>query len=228
MIARKREFWGGIGLLIGFLVALGIIFSPIFGGKNGLDYADSLYNSISKDSAYYIPKMKKESEQFIGNSISVNLSLDDETQAQQTAPLFNKAGATATAAGVQVTVAGDLGKILENCLDDADSMFANKGQILSDKYGYGGKRALFNWWKALKAMEKGLNKQEKFAEAALISNLNKRAVEAAYNYYGIAPERMIERLGLVIFSLAFYVFYTLWYGFSIMFIFEGWGLKIGH
>jgi hypothetical protein len=172
--------------------------------------------------------MKKQSEKFLGNSASLNLSLTDETQAQQTIPLFSKAGATATAAGAQITVAGDLGKILENCLADADSMFANEGQKVSDKYGYDGKRVLFNWWKALKAMEKDLNKQEKFKEATLISNLNKRAVEAAYNYYGVVPEKMVERLGLVIFSLAFYVFYTLWYGFSIMFIFEGWGLKIGH
>jgi hypothetical protein len=31
---------------------------------------------------------------------------------------------------------------------------------------------------------------------------------------------------VVIFSLIFYVVYTLWYGFAIMFLFEGWGLQL--
>jgi hypothetical protein len=227
MIANKKEFLGGIGLLIAFLVALGLIFSPIFGGKNGLDYADSLYNSISKGSAYYIPKMKKESEKFMGDSVSVNLAMIDEAQAQQTALLFSKAGAIVNTSGAQVKVSGDLGKILENCLTDADNMFANDGQKLSDKYGYDGKRVLFNWWKAFKAMEKNLNKQENFNEAMVISNVSQKTVEAAYNYYGVISEKMTQRMGLVTFSLSFYVFYTLWYGFAIMFIFEGWGLKMG-
>jgi hypothetical protein len=33
---------------------------------------------------------------------------------------------------------------------------------------------------------------------------------------------------LIIFALAFYVVYTLWYGFGLMWLFEGLGLKIGH
>ena len=33
---------------------------------------------------------------------------------------------------------------------------------------------------------------------------------------------------VVIFALAFYVAYTLWYGFGLMWLFEGMGLKIGH
>jgi len=32
----------------------------------------------------------------------------------------------------------------------------------------------------------------------------------------------------VIFSLVFYVVYTLWYGFGIMYMFEGWGLRLEH
>jgi hypothetical protein len=58
MIANKKEFYGGLGLLIGFVVVLAVIFSPIFKGHNGLEYLDNLYNSISKGSAYYIPKVK--------------------------------------------------------------------------------------------------------------------------------------------------------------------------
>jgi hypothetical protein len=38
----------------------------------------------------------------------------------------------------------------------------------------------------------------------------------------------MDRLGVVVFSLVFYVIYTLWYGFAIMFIFEGWGMQLEH
>ena len=40
--------------------------SPRFSEANGLDYLDSLYNSISKGSAYYIPKFKEEAKAFNG------------------------------------------------------------------------------------------------------------------------------------------------------------------
>ena len=41
-------------------------------------------------------------------------------------------------------------------------------------------------------------------------------------------EERLKKIGVVIFSLVFYVIYTLWYGFAIMFMFEGWGLKLEH
>ena len=50
----------------------------------------------------------------------------------------------------------------------------------------------------------------------------------SYNYYTIKPQSIKDALLLVTLSLGFYVFYTLWYGFGIMFLFEGLGLKIGH
>jgi hypothetical protein len=33
---------------------------------------------------------------------------------------------------------------------------------------------------------------------------------------------------MILVALGFYVVYTLWYGFGIMYVFEGLGLKIGH
>ena len=48
MLANKKEFYSGMGLMAAFLVVLAIMFSPVFGGQNGLNYLDGLYNSISK------------------------------------------------------------------------------------------------------------------------------------------------------------------------------------
>jgi ABC-type amino acid transport substrate-binding protein len=78
MIADKKEFYGGLALLIGFVVVLVIIFSPVFKGQNGLEYLDDLYNSISKGSAYYIPKVKKEMETFVGTSVGATIAMADD------------------------------------------------------------------------------------------------------------------------------------------------------
>jgi hypothetical protein len=53
-------------------------------------------------------------------------------------------------------------------------------------------------------------------------------VEPAYNYYGIKAENIKDKAVIVIVSLVGYVIYTLWFGFAILFMFEGWGLKLEH
>jgi len=228
MIAKKKEYYGGVGMLIGFFVILAIVFSPIFNGHNGLEYLDALYNSISKGSAYYIPNVKEQTDQFTGNAISVTLDMKNEAQAKQTAPLFMKSGALVNVSGVQLKVSGDLGKILENCLADSDFMYVNDGEKVKGKYGYDERRVLYNWYTALKAMDKDLKAQKKFKEAKIAALVIKKAVECSYNYYKIEPQKISDRYGIVIFSLIFYVVYTLWYGFAIMFMFEGWGMQLEH
>lgn len=228
MIASKKEFYGGVGMMAVFIVVLIIIFMPVFGGQNGLNYLDSLYNTISKGSAYYIPTVKKETEAFAGNSVSVTLVMAEEERARQSVPLFMKGGAMTNLSGKELKVNGDLGKILDNCLADADLIYKNEGKKLSDKYGYEGKRVILNWWVALNHMELDLKHQKKFKEAKVIAIVLKKAVELGYNYYKVEPKKIGEKIGIVIFSLVFYVVYTLWYGFAIMFMFEGWGMKLEH
>ena len=77
-------------------------------------------------------------------------------------------------------------------------------------------------------MQKGLNKQKNFKEAKVVALVQKRALEPSYNYYTVEPQKIGDRWGTVFFSLLFYVVYTLWYGFAMLFMFEGWGLKLGH
>jgi len=228
MIAHKKEFYGGFGLIVIFAIVLIILFMPLFSGKNVLENLDMLYNSISKDSAYYIPKAKKAAKPLNGTQISVDLKLDTDKQAKQIASLFEKGGARVQVSGANLKVTGDLGQILENSLKDADYMYHNDGKRVSDKYGISEKQALYNWWNALKALDFALKKQKKFEAAQVVDLIQKKAVETAYNYYGIEPQKITDRFGVVTFSLIFYVIYTLWYGFAIMYMFEGWGLRLGH
>ena len=81
----------------------------------------------------------------------------------------------------------------------------------------------------LAGFDKALKEQHAFEQAKVAVNINAKVVETAYNYYKVTPENIKDKMGIVIFSLLFYVFYTMWYGFAILFVFEGWGLKIsGH
>ena len=228
MIARKKEFSLGLGLLVAFFVVLFIFFSPVFNGHNGLDYLDNLYNSISKGSAYYIPKLKDDAKAFNGSAVEMSFAMANPAQAQQTAQLFMKAGAMVNVSEAKLKVSGDLGKILDNCLADSDALYKNDGKGLAAKYGYNERQALYNWWQAFKGVEKDLNNQKKFKEAKAVANISKKAVETCYNYYTIEPQSIMDRLGVVVFSLVFYVIYTLWYGFAILFMFEGWGMKLEH
>jgi len=228
MIADKKEFYGGFALLVGFFVVFAIMFTPLFEGKNALNYLDSLYNTISKGSAYYIPKLKKEVADFKAEPVSITITMKNQQQAEKTALLFAKSGASADVSESGIKIGGDLNKIMENCLEDSDNMFNNNGSIVSEKYGYPEKEVLFDWWSAIKAMDKAFGKQGKFKEMKLIGSVSKKGVECSYNYYKITPQKISEKLGIVVFSLVFYVVYTMWYGFAILFMFEGWGLKLSH
>lgn len=228
MIVHKKEFFTGAGMMAGFVVVLILMFLPLFDGKNFLNYMDHLYNSISKASANYLPQLGPQAQAFEGDLVSITIELADPKQAEEAAALFAEGGAVAEAAGSSLKVEGDLGRILANSLADAGALFENDGERLRGKYGIPERQVLYNWWSALKAAEKQLKKQKKFREAKVVGTVIEKGVECAYNYYTIEPRKITEKLGAVIFSLVFYVVYTVWYGFAIMYLFQGLGLRLEH
>jgi len=228
MIANKKKFTLGLAMIATFVAVLIIFFSPVFNGKNGLEYLDDLYNSISKGSAYYIPKLREDVQAFAGSTVEMTLSLKGTDQARQTALLFEKAGALINVSESTLRVSGDLAAILQSCLEDSDAMYLNDGRKLSARYGYDERQVMYNWWTAGKEMDKDLKKQKKFKAAELVATVEKKAVETVYNYYMIEPQKISERYGIVILSLIFYVIYTVWYGFGFLYLFEGWGMKLEH
>lgn len=231
-----RKLSLGLVMLVVFAAVLVTIFLPLFGqGQNGLNYMDNLYNSISKASAYYIPQVRGEAARFDGRRVEFRLAfghdlkvkVPPEKLAANAAKLLAAAGARAKVDGVNVIVSGGLGAMLAGALNDADAMFNNQGAKVSRRYGGIDARAmLYCWWQTLAAMQKSLNKQQMFAEAAIADRVMTKAVETAYNYYGVVPQNIADKWGIVLFSLIFYVVYTLWYGYAVMFMFEGAGFKL--
>lgn len=228
MIANKKEFTGGLLLMAGFWVVFILFMSPLFKGQNLLDFMDSLYNSISKKSAYYIPETSAKAEAFNGKSFSLKLVPFDRGAAERMPVLLRDAGVTVQESAEGIMVSGDLGSFLGRVLADAEIMYANNGEELQGRYGFEGKQAMFDWWTILQGMEKVLIKQEKFMESKMLYQARTKVIEPAYNYYGVTAESIKDKLPIVVLSLAGYVVYTMWFGFAILFIFEGWGLKLEH
>ena len=228
MSLQRKSLVKGIVLLVSFAVVLVLLFLPLINGHNTLEFLDNLYNSISKGSANYLPNVQESVRQFPPREIDVVLTLADDRQAAHTAQMIAGAGARAQAEGNQVKVKGDLAGILSGAIADAEKMYANQGEAIKKKYEFDERRALYTWWNVLKAMDFELGKQKLFKEAKLVTLVQNRAVEMAFNYFGIEAQSVRDKYAIVIASLIFYVVYTLWYGFGVMYLFEGLGLKLGH
>ena len=227
-LRNSKTFGVGVVLAISFFSVLALIFAPVFGdGKNGLTYADDLFNKLSKGSSYFIPKLQKGVQAYAGKTFEAEVALDKPETAALAATLFSGAGATATADGAKLTVSGDLGAVLAAALRDSDDMYRNDGAAVSARYGGAKeKTALKAWWTAFSAIDKSFKKSGKIEEAKAVSDVMKKAIETAYNYYGVEAQQVADKALLMTGLLVFYVVYTMWWGFAIFYIFDGVGLTM--
>jgi hypothetical protein len=229
--SKKGAFTIGLVMAISFGVVLFLMFSEIFPGPagkkaNGLDYADDLFNKLAKGSSYFIPKLKETNQKFMGRPFTATIKIQNAAEADQINKLFTQAGARVNVQGEALTLEGDLGQTMGVILRDSDDMFNNQGQKLAVLYGYDEKEVMKNWWTALSSMDKFFKKNLKIEEAKLVSEVSKKGLEPSYNFYKIESQRVADRVGIMTFLLVFYVFYTLWWGYAIFYLFEGFGLTM--
>jgi hypothetical protein len=223
---KMKELGIGLFLMVTFIAVMIIIFMPIIEGDNALNYLDNLYNSISKGSANYIEKVRHQVEEHGSEVVTLNLKMADSAAAVRAEMLFARAGVTTAVEGSDLMVNGDLLSIFEICLEDAEAAYLNDGDGLKATYGDEARAIIHSWWLSLGAMEKDLNRQKLFPAAQLTHTVQAKTIECAYNFYGIEAQAIKDRWGTVLFSLVFYVVYTIWYGYAIMYIFEGLGFEL--
>lgn len=226
-ITDKKAFTMGAILAITFLGVLALIFSPIFGdGKNGLVYSDDMFNKLSKGSSYFIPKVVENNNAFKGTGFSVVINLEKTEQNAGAIKLLTAAGATAKQVESDLQVSGDLGLFLAKVLQDADDMFKNDGEKVVGRYGIDEREVMTTWWVLMKSIDKALKKQKLIPEAKIASDVMKKAIEPAFNFYQIEALKISDRAGKMTGLLVFYVIYTMWWGFAIFYLFEGIGLTM--
>lgn len=224
IIMYKKQFTIGVLMALGFMVLLMVIISPVFDGKNGLEYADDTFNKLSKGSSYFVPKLAKSSDELVGTPVKVAPRFDDAETAERISKLMTVAGATAQADGTTVAVDGDLGKLLGSVIKDSDLIYHNQGKEVAERYGYDEKHVMKDWWLTLDKINRELQARDMMAQSKALSDVMKKGIEPAYNFYTIEPVNVADRAGTMAGILAFYVLYTIWWGFSILYIFEGLGI----
>jgi len=233
---NKTSIAIGMLLAVSFLGVLLLIFSPVFGeGRNGLTYADDMFNSLSKGSSYFIPELRKNAEKFNGQTFSVKISAakpedkpaDTEARIQNITRVLSAAGAKIEVTGTDMKIEGDLGAILASALQDSDAMYKNQGEVIKTRYSSDDEKKIFRqWYNAFTAMDKALKKDKKVEQAKIISDVTKKAVETAYNYYKVEAIQVKDKAVLMTALLVFYIIYTMWWGFAIYFLFDGIGLSM--
>lgn len=228
IVRNKKTLKKGLLLLGGFFTLLVLMFMPIDRGSTPVHDLDVLYNRISKGSVYYIDQLQQESEQLRGTTLEFRRETDTPRQAEQVSALITAAGGRTVVNGNTVIVNSELRTLLQSMLADADTMFHNNGAELRERYNLPEKHVLYEWWQTLKAMEQSLTREERYDEAKFVHSVMTKGVECAYNYYGIEAGKISEEALLVIASLVFYVIYTVWFGYAILFLLQGLGLKIEH
>ena len=226
IIKNTKTFNVGALFAITFIGVLFTIFSPVFQGKNGLEFADESFNKLAKGSSYFIPKVAKSVESFVGKSFAAAITLDKAEDVDNTAKLFSSAGATVEKNGTTLKVTGDIGVVLQSALKDADAMYHNNGKAVSERYNMEEKKALQSWWLALGKIEKNLKKEKMLVEAKIFSDVTKKGIEPGYNFYEIDANKVSEHAGMLSGLLVFYVFYTMWWGYAIFYMFDGFGLTM--
>jgi hypothetical protein len=183
-----------------------------------------MFNSLSKGSAYFIEEEMVKAEKMVGQEINVTINAADGTVAQTWEKLYTTAGANVSINGNEVTIKGDLGTLFKAAITDSDAMYKNQGDQIGSKYGLDARVAAYGWHASLKSMSGALDKQERFKESAAIQSVLKKALEPSYNYYSIEPKKVADYAGVVFLLLAFYLLYTMWYGFAIYFLADGFGI----
>jgi hypothetical protein len=227
LIRHTKMFNMGLLLGISFLGVLFMIFQPIFpGGKAGLDFSDDLFNKLSKGSSYFIPVVAKDNEKFTGTNFSVAIKMDKPEQVDSALKILATGGAQAMAKDAQLAISGDLGKLLGNAIKDSDEMYKNEGSKVSNRYGLKETDVMTLWWSVLSKMNKEFQKDKKVSESDMVMKVMQKAVEPAYNYYGIEAEGVTGKAFTLTGLLVFYVLYTMWWGYAIFYMFDGIGLSM--
>ena len=229
MIRDSKAFIIGLVMLISFMGIYAYMMTPSFGnGRNGLEYADDMFNSISKGSAQEVVLDEvKKAEKWNGTGIDLTLKSKDEAQAKRWAETFQHVdGAEVQVDKEKVILKADFGKLLATISEDCVAMYDNKGDVVQAKYNTDPRDATNRWYNITKSIGKELEKKEQFKESIYLSTYQKKVIEPAYNYYGVETKLVKDNKGSMTFLLLFYMVYTLWYGFSIYFLCIGFGITM--
>jgi hypothetical protein len=251
MLSNKNKLQLGLIGIISFMAMLIVWVSPVAPGHlTGLQWTDQFFNGLTKASAYQFPKVFKDSERFIGKTFNLNYRASNENETKMLEKLYTSFGAKVDVQGTNLTISGDLGRVSQGILSYSEDFFNNRRKDMTNVLGFDSKDGLYSIYLSQKALEKSYLRNNQASELQFVREIQERGIEPAYNFDGIvaagAPKpvegeyalgalrsypsieqspvgikEMIILSGLII----FYLLYTCWYGFSLMYLLEGAGVS---
>lgn len=230
LIHQRKPFVKGALLLFTFASVCIFLLFPMLHDEygnhlTGLEYADSVFNSLSKGSSYFVPAVRETVETVKGSPVEVNVALKHEL-AEAMVKVYETCGAQAQINGNRLLIKGDLGGILTAATDVGDRLYFNDTKTIEDKYHQPALLVARAFWYSLNPAVKDLQRQGRIQDAKVVDQVIRRALEPGNNFYSVPVAKVSDHILLIVVMLAFYIIYTLWYGFGIMELFQGIGLSL--
>lgn len=227
-IADPQKFWLGTGGLACFAVCLLAATRPVVAGRSGLQFADDLFNRLAKNSTYAIPEAREQAARLIGVQVDLGVTPREEVDLGEVVQLLSAAGVEAIALpDGRVRLSGDLGRLSEAAFADAEQAFRNQGAVLESRYHMRSAEAAYAWWVVYDGLTRRYTQENRAGEANFCKFMLTRVLEPAYNFRGIEASSIRQHAGPVVLLLVAYVLYTVWYGYAILYVFEGLGIRAG-
>ena len=255
LVRDKKHFVKGLLMLITFGILFCALLFPIMRDERGnhltgLQYADNVFNELSKGSSNFIPQCRQVSDTMKGKTVTVSIPYKKAELMDTAIAVFKKAGLEAKNDNGRFAFSGDLGAILGLATDMSEKLYQNDAKSVVSLLGMEAELAKVDTskfdpahkdvmaqeavalqaaravWYALSPSIKALQKQSLVGEAKAVDQVLRRAVEPGNNYYSVEPVKVKDHIVLLAAMLIFYILYTLWYGFSIFELFEGLGLAM--
>jgi hypothetical protein len=225
MIRDRRRFLLGAAGLAVFAVSLALWGLPFREGPSGLERADRFFNRLAKHSAHRFSDQRKEAGEFLETRFEAACVLKEAEDAPRLARVLASGGIETEVHGATVRLRGYLGRAAAAAIDDAELLYCGEEQTLAGKYGFSGREAVYWWWTAFGAVYRRQVEERRIEESNFASAIRTKVCEPAYNFAGFEPVSAAESAAPLAGILVFYVLYTVWYGFSIFFLFEGLGIR---
>ena len=197
LVHAKAPFIRGCLLLISFLALFGIMLMPLMKDElgnhmTGLQYADNVFNELSKGSSYFIPGVRNSVKTVEGKSVQLTVKLKKADLAALAGMVLEKSGATdVRVEDGKVSFSGDLAPILTSATNDADNLYNNNADAVSQKYdGQPALKVAAAWWYVLSPCIKELQKQRLIAESQVVDHVLRRAIEPGNNFYSVTAAKV--------------------------------------
>ena len=181
LIRSRKHFVAGI-VMVGsfFAVCIYLLFPMLhdnYGNRlTGLQFADSVFNSLAKGSSYFLPEVRKEIDAVEGKTIEVNVPLEHK-YSYGAARVLSIVGAEANYDKEgRLHFKGDLGSILNAAADVGDTLYYNEHKPIEEKYRMPALQVAKCWWSLLHPAIQELQKQGHIEYAKIVDVTLKKAM----------------------------------------------------